>query len=91
MGVDMALMSDRFGSIGACGIPPRRSDANASEPGSITFNSGFFMLKPGPAALWLWSEVQQYHTKHPQVMQQAALNAVAQRMSGQQQHLRLED
>ena len=76
MGVDLALMSDRqggrFNSGGACGYPPR----NASAAALTVFNSGFFLLRVGPAALWLWSTVQDYHRNHPQVMQQAALNTV---------------
>ena len=71
MGVELALMSDRHGSGGACGYPPR----NASAAPTV-FNSGFFLLRVGPAARWLWSTVQDYHRNHPQVMQQAALNTV---------------
>jgi len=40
----------------------------------MVFNSGFFLLRVGPAALWLWSTLQDYHRDHPQVMQQAALD-----------------
>ena len=73
MGVELALMSDRRDSGGACGLPPRNASAR---PTRMVFNSGFFLLRVGPAALWLWSTVQDYHRHHPQVMQQAALNAV---------------
>ena len=71
MGVELALMSDRRGFGGACGLPPRNASATR-----MVFNSGFFLLRVGPAALWLWSTVQDYHRHHPQVMQQAALNAI---------------
>ena len=53
----------------ACGL----SLLNASAT-RMVFNSGFFLLRVGPAALWLWSTVQDYHRDHPQVMQQAALD-----------------
>ena len=79
MGVELAFMSDNtisrshyrshFG--GACGLSPHNASATR-----MVFNSGFFLLRVGPAALWLWSTLQDYHRDHPQVMQQAALNYV---------------
>ena len=57
MGVELALMSDRQGFGGACGLPPRNASATR-----MVFNSGFFLLRVGPAALWLWSTVQDYTT-----------------------------
>ena len=79
MGVELAFMSDntisqshyRSYSGDACGLLAHNASAK-----SMVFNSGFFLLRVGPAALWLWSTVQAYHRDHPQVMQQAALNAV---------------
>lgn len=71
MGVELALMSDRIGFGGACGLPVVKASAT-----NMVFNSGFFLLRVGAAALWLWSTVRVYHTQYPQVMQQAALNAV---------------
>ena len=79
MGVELAFMSDntisrshyRSHSGGACGLSPHNASATR-----MVFNSGFFLLRVGPAALWLWSTVQDYHRDHPQVMQQAALNSV---------------
>ena len=79
MGVDLALMSDRVGFGGACGYPPMNASQRASAARAAAmpnFNSGFFLLRVGPAALLLWSTVQDYHRNHPLVMQQAALNAV---------------
>ena len=55
----------------ACGLSLHNASASR-----MVFNSGFFLLRVGPAALWLWSTVQAYHRDHPQVLQQAALNDV---------------
>ena len=79
MGVELAFMSDntisqsdyRSHSGDACGLSPHNASATR-----MIFNSGFFLLRVGPAALWLWSTVQAYHRDHPQVLQQAALNDV---------------
>ena len=75
MGVELAFMSDnsdhRSHSGDACGLSLHNASATR-----MVFNSGFFLLRVGPAALWLWSTVQAYHRDHPQVLQQAALNDV---------------
>lgn len=72
---DIALLLD-IGPGVSQGSTPECWHFNTSSSQGSYLNSGFFLMRYTPVMRTLWRQMLHYHTDHPGIMQQAALNTL---------------